>query len=88
VIFVGIAAYVLARQGRATASSGEAAYWSQHRHLNLESWLSDATEDDISFVPQALFGLAQLDLQLRQAPAAEVLQLHALEVLPDPLLGV
>jgi hypothetical protein len=33
-------------------------YCSQRRHLNLESWLPDATEDDISFVPQTLFGSA------------------------------
>jgi hypothetical protein len=32
-------------------------YCSQRRHLNLESWLPDATEDDISFVPQTLLGL-------------------------------
>ena len=33
-------------------------YRSQHRHLNLESWLPDATEDDISLVSQTLLGLA------------------------------
>ena len=33
-------------------------YCSQRRHLNLESWLPDATEDDISFVPQTLFASA------------------------------
>jgi hypothetical protein len=33
-------------------------YWPQHRHLNLESWLPDATEDDIPFVSEALLGLA------------------------------
>src|SRR5215212_1124140 len=69
-------------------SSTRSVYCFQHRHLNLESWLSDATEDDISFVSQTLFGLAQLDLQLREALAAEVLQLHILQMLPDPLLGV
>ncbi|MDP9475278.1 MAG: hypothetical protein M3R38_06215, partial [Actinomycetota bacterium] len=38
---------------------------------------------------EALFGLAELDSQLREALAAQVLQLHALvEVLPDPLVGV
>src|SRR5215218_8065790 len=63
-------------------------YCSQHRHLNLESWLPDATENDISFVSQALFGLAQLYPQLREALAAEVLQLNTLEVLPDPLVRV
>src|SRR5215207_3686451 len=38
--------------------SASASYCSQRRHLNLESWLPDATEDDISFVPQTLFGSA------------------------------
>jgi hypothetical protein len=33
-------------------------YRSQPRHLNLESWLPDATEDDISLVSQTLLGLA------------------------------
>jgi hypothetical protein len=31
---------------------------SQRRHLNLESWLPDATEDDVSLVSEALLGLA------------------------------
>src|SRR5215204_6349956 len=31
---------------------------SQYRHLNLEPWLPDATEDDISLVSQTLLGLA------------------------------
>ena len=33
-------------------------YCSQRRHLNLESWLPDATEDDVSLVSEALLGLA------------------------------
>ena len=50
-----------------SASSGFAAtlsaasswfYRPQHRQLNLKSRLPDATEDDISFVPQTLLGLA------------------------------
>ena len=39
-------------------------------------------------VPQALLGFAQLDLQLAEALAAKVLQLHALEVFPDSLVGI
>ncbi len=37
---------------------------------------------------QALLGLAQLDPQLREALAAEVLQLHTLQVLPDSFVGI
>ena len=39
-------------------------------------------------VPQALLGLAQLDLQFFEILAAEVLQLYALEMLADPLVRI
>jgi len=32
-------------------------YRSQLKHLNLKSRLPDATEDDVSLVPEALLGL-------------------------------
>jgi len=48
-------------------------YRPQRRHLNLESGLPYATKDDVPLMPQTLFGLAQLDLQLREVPTAEVL---------------
>src|SRR5215218_9907384 len=43
---------------------------------------------DVSLVSETLLGLAELDLQLCEALTAEVLQLHAFEVLPDTLVGV
>jgi len=54
----------------------------------LQVRLPQAAEDDVLLVPQALFGFAQLPPQLGEAPAADVLELHVLQVLPDPLLGV
>jgi hypothetical protein len=63
-------------------------YWSLHCRLNLKAWLPDATEDDVSLVSQTLLGLAQLYTQFRKAPAADVLEFHVLQVLPDSLIGV
>src|SRR5919112_5909576 len=59
-----------------------------HKQLNIEARLPDATEDDVALVPQALLGFAQLSPQLAEAPATHVFQLHVLQVLPNPLIGV
>jgi hypothetical protein len=42
----------------------------------------------VSLVPQTLFGLAKLPPEFQQTLAADVLQLNAFEVLPDPFVGV
>ena len=42
----------------------------------------------MSLVPQTLFGLAKLPPEFQQTLAADVLQLNAFEVLPDPFVGV
>jgi hypothetical protein len=52
-------------------------YRSQPRSLNLESWLPYTLEDDGPLVSVALLGPAQLDLQRRETPTADVLQLYA-----------
>ena len=39
-------------------------------------------------VPQTLLGLAQFDPQLREGLAADILELHILQMLPDSFIRV
>src|SRR5919106_4754084 len=54
------------------------------RHL-IQSRLSDAAQDDVGFVPEPLFGLAQLVVQVGNTLTTQVLQFHPFQVVPDSL---
>src|SRR5256885_10757513 len=61
---------------------------SRRRHTRLQGdWSSDVCSSDL-FVPQAFFCLNELSLQLIQIGAADIAQLHSLEVIPNPLIRV
>ena len=44
--------------------------------------------DEVALVAQALFGAAQLQVEFGQVAAAAVLELDALEQVPDPLVRI
>jgi len=50
--------------------------------------LFDAAQNDLGLVPEAVGGLAQSIVEMGDALAAQVLQFHPFQVVPDPLGGV
>src|SRR5918992_2552781 len=57
------------------------------RHL-IESRLFDAAQDDINLMPEPLLGFAQFIVKMGDTLAANVLQLHPFQVVPDPFRWV
>src|SRR5918999_6212556 len=51
----------------------------------IKSRLLDAALNDPGLVPKALFGFAQFVVQVRDALATPVLQVHPFQIVPDPL---
>jgi hypothetical protein len=54
----------------------------------IEPRLLDAAQNDIGLVPEAIGGLAQFIVEMGDTLAAQVLQFHPFQVVPDPLSWV
>ena len=50
--------------------------------------LRDAAQEDVTLVTQPLFGAPQGEVELREVLAADVAQLAAFQIRPDPFDGV